>query len=358
MDKKQIAGVVVVIVSLLFITEQFYFGQGTTRSNPITPGTNVSGTTVFNGTIRTYDPLLVVGVNTSQADLDMIKSIDAVKGVRTNPQGYIIDVETRDDVYPIALKLREKNITAYAVANIALTDTVKVDTPQGLVNASAIGGVVRVITEPLLDVDSPVTVSMIAVVNNGILIDYRSAEILLQSLDLQLDAIVERLDAKVYSYSIPWQNRTDVGNLSDLGEVDYKGIDSIVFKTPLNTSQILVKKKFPYISYIDASSAQVSPGFNNISLIAENFADTPFTLPPSRLTITTNKTLSLPFNGTVLYNYVLALNQSSTRYIFPSGSFFIQSEKELRENSTIRMNVSAVGIGDRIISVKRVSLPS
>lgn len=359
MDRKQIAGIVVVIVSLLLVTESFYFG-GNFLGGPasgVKPGTNVSGTAVFNGTIRTYNPIIIIPLNTSADLVAQIKARPDVRALRNDSQVYIIDTDTRDDVYPIAQFLRTLNITGYSVANVAASDVIPVTTPLGIVNATVPSGVVQVITEPLVDADTEVEVSIVAVVADGQVVDIRSAAIKTQDLQLQLEARVAALDHKTYSYVIPWENRTQV-DLSGFPQYDYKKLDSIIFTVPLNVSQVLVKKQFPYITYIGTDSAQVEPSFSNASLVAENFADVGYTLPPSMLTILTNGTPDLPFNSTVAYAYDLELLQNQTPYRFPTGSFFVETDHELTVNGTITLNISAVGLGDRILAIRSVSPPS
>jgi hypothetical protein len=357
MDRKTIAGVVVVIVSVLFITEQFYFGGFNSPSGPTGSGRNESGTAVFNGTIRTYDPIIVIPLNTSYDILSQIKSRPDVRDLRNDSQTYIIDTETRDDVYPISQFLRSVNVTGYSVANVAASDVIQVKTPLGIENATVPNGVVRVVTEPLVDSDTQVAVSMVATVSDGLVIDIQSTSLLLQSMDLQVGARVAALDHKTYSYVIPWENRTQLGDLSSYGQYNFKKVDTIVFTTPLNVSQVMVKKQFPYVTYIDTGSAQVEPSFSNATLVALNFADTQYALPDSTLTIMTNETPDLPFDPAVDYTYELVLS-NDTNYTFPVSSFLVDSNLELPLNSTITMNMSVVALGDKVLAIKSVSPPS
>ncbi len=360
MDRKQIAGIVVVIVSLLLVTESFYFGGAGIFSGSTSgpkPGTNVSGIAEFNGTIRTYNPLIIIPLNTSTDVISQLKARSDVRAVRNDTQYYLIDTDTRDDVYPIAQFLRTLNVTGYSIANVAASDVIPFTTPLGIVNATVPSGVVQVVTEPLVDSDTEVEVSMVAVVQDGQVIDIRSAAIKTQDLNLQLQAKVASLDHKTYSYVIPWENRTGL-NLSNFTSYDFNKLDSIIFTTPLNVSQVIVKKQFSYITYIGTDSAQVDPSFSNASLVAENFADVGYTLPSSSLTILTNDTPELPFNSTVSYSYDLELLQDQTQYKFPTGSFFVETDHELPVNGTITLNISAVGLGDRILAIRSVSPPS
>jgi hypothetical protein len=359
MDTKDMIKIVLVVgVVILFMAESFYIGGGFFKPTSTTAptGTNITGTSVFNGTIRTYDPILIIPINTSQPVIDQLRLRSGVRDVKTTQTDIRVQTETRDDVYPLGAWLRSMNVTSYSIANIAVNRNIEVLTATGKINATVPGGIVRILTEPVLDVDHEVTVSMGAIINTNQLIDYTSASLLLEQLDLEVNASVIKLDNKVYSYSIPWESRNSIGNLSQYGVVDYKKLDSIIFNPPLTINQIFTKKMFPYIVYIDASSAQVSPSFDNITQIRTNFQDTPFTLPDSKLTIQTNRSLDLPFNSTVEYNYVFKLQNPA--YKFDNETITLNTLREYDLNSTVGLNLSVLVLGDKVISIKRVLLPS
>jgi len=353
-----VKAILIVLVSLLFLTEYFWFGggykSGGTTTTPV--GQNITGTAVFNGTIRTYDPLLLLPSNTSQQIIDSLRLHPGVLDVKTEESRITVQTETRDDVFPIGSWLRSQNATAYAIANVAVTHDIEVDTATGKINASVSGNIIRVVTEPLLDVDSPVSVKMVAIVNSGMLVDYGSAQLLLNEVNVLLDATVESQNSNVYTYSIPWEKRDSLGNLSIYSLAEFNRVDSVIFKTPLTVSQILEKKMFPYVVYIDSSSATVDQNFDNLTALETNFADTPFSLPNSTLAITANSTPSIPFEPSVRYSYLVRIQNTS--YDFGDSALSVEADKEYALNSTVELNVSALALGDKIISLRRVSLPS
>ncbi|MFH0884432.1 MAG: hypothetical protein V1861_01860 [Candidatus Micrarchaeota archaeon] len=358
-DKKYIIAGIAVIAILMFLLEPFQWGSGLSKpsSSGLPTGKNVTGTAIFNGTIRTYDPIMFIPIDTNQSVIDKIRLNESVLNIQQQQNAYMIQIQTRDDVFPLASWLRGMNVTGYSIANVAVNQQIKVDTAAGEQNATVPAGVVRVVTEPMLDADSQVTVSMIAVLRDGVLIDYSSASIVLEQIDLLLDTRVESLDGAVYRYTIPWGERNSIGDLSRYGsDAVYKKVDSIVFNTPLTVSQIMTKKQFPYIVYIDAGSAQVEQTFSNVTELQTNFADTPFTLPDSILTITTNETPELNFTGSVTYRYTLSPINSS--YDFGPDQIVVEGATHYDINSTVQLNISALALGDKILSIKRVSLPS
>lgn len=359
-SKDNVKVALIVLVVVLFLTESFYFGGGFFRAGePSGPdGSNVSGTAEFNGTIRTYDPVLLVPSNTSQSVIEKLRLQDGVSTVRSDPDYpdfLIVDTQTRDDVYPIASWLHSMNASSLSIANVAVNRNIEVDTVSGRVNATLAGGVVRVLTEPLLDAESEVAVSMIAVLRGSQVIDYRSASLMLQTLELSLKADVESIESTTYSYSVPWGERNGIEGLDDY-DYEYERRDSIVFLTPLDVGQILTKKQFSYITYIDSGSALVEQSFDNVTLLSENFKDTPYWLPNSTLTIKADEEPDIPLEPQVAYRYRLRLIDPG--YGLDNETLVMESDREYDVGSTLDVNMTILALGQNLVSVKRVSLPS
>ncbi len=353
--------IIMAVLVILFLTEIVAF-KGTIPSLNLGGAStyNTTGTTTFNGSIRTYDPVLLVPVNTSAEIIDQLKTRPEVKSVNIEADGYLIDTETRDDVFPLATYLRSMNVTSFSVANIIMPQVLVVSTSNGTINASA-SGVVRVMTPPLLDVDNVVSVSMTAIVDdNGNLIDYTNANIMTQNIAQRFNASIIGLESKSYSYTIPWANRSGLGNLSQYGTVVYKERDSIIFTTQLSVTQTIQKKQLPYITYIGPDSADVEQSFTDANLVAQDFNDTNYTLPDSQLVIIANSSLgedpAVPFNATVTYTYSVALQNST--YDFGTIPLTVVSDKEYADNQSVAVDISAVSLGDKVIELTSASIPS
>ena len=355
MDKKTmklLIQIIVVVIALSFLTEIFYF-KGSLPSfdmGDVVAQKNISGTAIFNGTIRTYDPLLAIAKNTSASVLDQLRKREDVKDVQLDQDSYVITPDTRYDVFALASYLRTLNVSSLSIANVVLPQKIEVETANGTINASS-EGVVRIPTEPLVDVDTEVTVSMSATVADGVLISYNAPSIQMQQLSLQLDGTIAQVNSNIYSYAIPWENRTL--DLSSYGDVKYNRVDSVIFKTPLNVTQIMAKKAFPYVTFISADSATVEKDFSNITELETNFADTPYTLPPSTLRITANETPDIPFNATVRYRYMVSTNST-----YDFGDFTMESDKQYSAGDSVKVGVQATTLGNRILSITSVSFPS
>ncbi len=349
MDKTLIMKILVVAAVLLFITSSIRL-PGPSANNNILGEENITGYITFNGTIRTYDPFLLIPSNTNESVLNEVRAMEGVRAVRPGQQGYFIDTETRDDVYPVSSALREMNVSGLSVANIAAPTIMQLQFGFDFINVTT-PGVVRVVTEPLLDAGDDVTVTMVGISNNGYLIDYHSQAIQIDTVQLQAEAEVISLDYKEYVYTIPWEERNSI----DGTEGDYRKVDTLIFDPPLVISQIIEKKQYQYITYIDAGSAQILSGFDNKSQVLIDFQDTDVAFPDSILTIKTNGTPDIDYEGTVTYSYTLHLTVPEG-YEMDDPSLAFSSEEELDE--TLVLDIEALVAGSRIISVESVSLPS
>ncbi len=359
MDKTDIIKILVAVIVIGFITEQFYFGYigGSKRPTTLTGGQNITGTAVFNGTIRTYDPILGLPVDTNQSIIDQLRSMDGVKDVTAQNSVILVQTETRDDVYPLAVFLRQNNVTSFSIANIALPPLIEVSVDNAKINVTTNNAIVRVQTEPLLDADSDVTVSMSAVVNDELLVGYDSPNILLNRITLETNATLASLNYKTYRYIIPWESRNSLNNLSEY-DYHYTKVNTIIFNPPLTIAQVLAKKVFPYLIYIDASSAEVVPEFSNSSQVLLNFEDTNVTFPSSLLEIKTNETPDLSFDYTVRYTYLLTLPQTLNGYELGNISFLGETATMHELNTTMPLNVTIIAIGNKVISVSPSGLSS
>lgn len=361
MNKKILIQIAVVAIVLLFILEFFFLGGGGTQlfsmfSPGQTEGVEVTGETTFNGTIRTYDPFVAFSTATDQSILNEVKAREEVIDVIIDGQYYVAQTETRDDVYPLASYLRSKGVDCFSKANVVFPPTIEVQLAGGnMIEAYPPESVVGIYVEPVLDAGNEVTVYMEVILVNDMITGYASASLLMETTSILVDATVEQLNYKMYSYSIPWESRNSLGDLEQYGEVEYNKIDSMVFNPPLDAGQIVLKKQFSYIEYIDSGSAQVQSDFDNVSQLEKNFQDVSFTLPPSTLAIKTNETPDIPFNATVTYNYNIMFLENSTDYEFDSLSFDIELNEEQEINNTIELNVSVVVAGTKIVSVGEIT---
>ncbi|MDD5339966.1 MAG: hypothetical protein PHV13_01815 [Candidatus ainarchaeum sp.] len=355
--KSMIITIVVVAIVVGFITELFYFGGSYTLDfgGSLAAAKNVTGTAAFNGTIRTYDPVVGIPVNTSQAVLGQVRKMPGVKDVRVQAGIILVDTETRDDVYPLALALRQMNLSPVTiVANIAIPPELEVATSNGTVTASTLNtrGVVRLETEPFVDAGSEVPVAMTAVLSEGMLIDYYSARIVAERRSIIANATVVELLNATFTYSIPWEERDiDAGSLAGYS-YDYRKVNTIVFSPELNVTSVFMKKALPYVTFIGPASAEVSPDFTNMSAVRGDFAETSVSFPGSTLTVTGKEAPGLAMEpSAVSYAYRLALPQSAEGYALGGVEFVMASPSKLDAGSAVPLNVTLLMIGANVFSV-------
>lgn len=366
MERKNLLTMIIVVALVLgFITELFYFGGSFSLpflgGQSSQPSENVTGNVTFNGTIRTYEPVLGIPVNTSAALLDGIRKLPGVKDVRTQSTLILVDTETRDDVYPLAVALREMNLSPIiGVANIAIPPELTVETAGGPVNATALNGMVQIETEPLVDAGGEVPVSMGAVVRDGLLLGFYNQQVVSSRSSFMADAAVESLTNMTMSYVIPWEARDSIG-LQDLAAYDYqyRKTNTVVFSPPLTVGDIKARKSLPYITYIDAGSAEVAPNFTSTDGVAGDFADVNVTFLPSALVIRAPSVPelkgrdggSLDYAPSISYSYVLRLPGTVGGYDIGDVAFEKQTGSPLELNSTVQVNVTILALGSKVLSV-------
>ncbi|MBN1170424.1 hypothetical protein JXA56_05335 [Candidatus Micrarchaeota archaeon] len=336
MNSKQI---IVLAVALLFISSSLFIGGSFNFFQEEAKEEKITGQVVFDGVIRTYDPYIYVPSNTSNEVLQDLLDMDGVSSVVLEGQYYVIKTDTRDDVYNVAEYLRSKSVNSLAIANVVAPNQMQLNTGMEILNVTFGLGSVRLVSEPVLDSDEKATVSMIAIAEKGFIIEYDSAGFIFLEKQVQLNATIDKRSVK-YIYSVPWEDRNSV-NVSG----DYKKTDSLLFEPPLDPGQIMTKKQFDYIEYIDAHSAQVYADFDDRGQIEENFADVSVHFPSS--TLTTSEP-DLDYNSSKLYLYSLTLE--SDEYNIKQKELEIETTEEYGDSFVY--NANALISGDTIISIR------
>lgn len=318
-------------------------------------GTIETGTTEFTGVIRTYDPVLVVTPALDEDIAGELRAIEGVEDISPSAEGTLINTETRDDVYPIGVFLRERNVTAYSVANIAMPPFVEVEFGNGsVINASAGSIAVRVVTEPIVDVDTEVRITMVAQVRNGMLYNYGSPLLVTEEKELEVRSTVLSVE-HIYTYLVPWEDRNsvDIEDIDD-GEVEYQKKNTVFFNQPIGVEEVMEKKNLDYVEYIDQYSIECNENFTNITVVEKDFVNVTF--PDSVLTVVSNQSIELEYEGSVIYQYTLSMpseadgiNLETTEIGLKSGSFHAI-------NSTVTLKISGTVIGDRMVAIKSTVL--
>ena len=318
-------------------------------------GETETGMAEFSGMIRTYDPFLVVVSEIDEDTIEELRGMEGVDDISPSPDGMMIKTETRDDVYPVGVYLRERNITALAVANIAVPSVIEVEFASGSVeNASAGNFAVRLATEPLVDVDTSVTVRMIAEIDNGMIVGYGSPVLVSEDKEIEVDAAV--LEAEyIHTYLIPWHERNNVSteDLEGYGTVQYEKKNSVLFNQPLTMDGVMEKKNLDYVEYIDQYSIECDEYLTNVTQIENDFGQN-ITFPDSILTIVSNETLELGYAGSVLYSYVVLLPDEADGIVLEANEMELESEDYYNVNSTIRLKITGTVIGGKMVAVKSI----
>lgn len=361
MDRKDLLKIVVLVGTAIMVGSMLAPGLlrfGLPGSGPVA-GEILSGIAVFNGTIRTYEPFLVVTGQLPESVKNKLLLDEGVRSVNPSSEGHVINVTTRDDVYPVAQLLKKDNIESTTVANIILPVSVELKLSNGTKTKVVSVGTVQVWTEPLVDVDTTVIVSMVASAQDGRLLSYSSAVLLADKVDVSGNATVVSLLGKEYSFTVPWEKRDQVdetalkskyGNAS----VKFTRNDYVSFPTSLTVAQITDKKNLAYITFISDTGASISKNFTNKTQVLSDFGNITAVFPDSDLRLITNKTVDLPFNSTLLNSYSISLPSSLDGYSLDSKLYQLKLSKDYSVNETVNVTVSGTAIGNRIVKVESI----
>ncbi|MFH1222489.1 MAG: hypothetical protein V1492_05390 [Candidatus Micrarchaeota archaeon] len=346
-----------VLAVLIFIFEIVAFGFiGGSGWSIFGNGDNAQaeklGQVEFKGSIRTYEPILVVPVGRLRGSMfNDIRSMAGVKEVTDEAGNTVIQLETRDDVYPVAAELKKKNITTYSVANIAPPGVATVVLQGGdSINVSFGNVAVRVETEPIVPPDTQVTVTMVVSVLNGQITGYQGALIKTEENVIALRGKVQS-ELIVYTYSIPWseRNNVDVAALQQYGAVQYDKKNIGFFSSELTQQQIVLAKQFSYVTYIDKKSVVLEENFTDAAKAATDLGSN-ITFTQSTLTVRTNQTLDLNYTGSSRYAYVVKLEQSD--YTVPEALQLITVESDSQLNATeVQLSVRGKFVGNVLIDM-------
>ncbi|MGV8085739.1 MAG: hypothetical protein ACP5N9_05815 [Candidatus Bilamarchaeum sp.] len=354
MNKQDIIKLVVVLVVIGFVAEQYYFSSQGAGFNIFNlggsnTGSASNGTTTFKGTVRNYDNILVLDINTSQETVEQIRNLEHVRSITQQPGYWLVTMQSREDVPALAKFLNNKNVNSLARVNINIPETILVDTANGVINVSTYSQnqVIKLVTTPVVESGDEVSISMRATVQNKVLVSYDSAQIALQNVELLVDVSIVKLNQIVYELNVPWEERNSL-NTSNSSRM----INTIVFGSPLTNQQMMEKRQLSYITYISSESAEVEANFTDKNRVISDFNGTAITFVPSRSIITSDHPLNITSNSTVKYNYNILFPDQVGRYRSENVSFDMDFSEPKQVNSTVQLNISALVIGQKLYSVK------
>jgi hypothetical protein len=347
--------ILALVAVAIFIFEMIAIGVlgGGSGGGGTTAGDIQTGTAEFSGVIRTYDPVLVATPALDEGLANELRAMEGVKDVSPSAEGTVINTETRDDVYPIAMYLREKNVTTYGVANIAMPPFVEVEFGNGsAANASAGNVAIRIVTEPIVDADTEVRITMIAQVRNGMLYDYGSPLIVTEEEEVEVESTV--LSVKyIYTCLIPWEKRNSV-SLENLTGADYQIKNTVLFGQPLTVDEVMEKKTLEYVEYIDQYSIECDENFTNITAVENDFGNVTF--PDSVLTVVSNESVELEYEGSVVYSYVFSLPSEADGITLETSETELESDRFYAPDSTVMLQITGTVVGDRMVTIDNIVL--
>lgn len=315
------------------------------------------GGTEFQGSIRTYEPFLFISSKEQLGGniINEIKEMPGVTQLTTEAGGIIIHLDTRDDVYPVAVALRKKNITAYSLANIAAPAEVPVLLENGqVVNASWSVAAVRAETLAVIPVDSVVTVKMMVLVEDNKIIQYGNAIIKTDEKTLSFEG--EVLDEKIRQvFYVPWEKRNDVDlALFENMTFSYEKSSLAIFSEELPVEKTVLARQLDYVVYVDKKSAVFADNFTDAGRASADLG-VPLVFQPSLLTVEGGEEVELPYNSTRSYLYEIKI--LLPEYYLPEEFQVLEIEsREPIAGQKVNMSAMVSAVGPVVLDIENVTL--
>ncbi len=304
------------------------------------------GETEFQGSIRTYEPFLFIPSKEALSGtmVHEIKALSGVTQLSSEATGTVIYLETRDDVYPVALALKKKNITVYSLANIAAPAEFPVLLENGqTINATGSAVAIRVETQPMIPPDSIVTIKMAVMVENNRIVQYGNALIKTENKMLSFEGEVQKQRIRQMFY-IPWDERNDLDTapLENL-TFQYEKNNLAVFSVELPLEKVMAVRELDYVLYVDKKSAVFAENFTDAERAESDFGVS-LAFQPSLLVVESEEGLELPYNSTSLYIYEIKLSLPDYSVPDELRVLTIESSNRItRQKVNVSATVSAVG---------------
>jgi hypothetical protein len=354
MKKDDIIKILVIIVVIGFIIEMFAFTRGPLVTNQQNKETEeiLFGYAEFYGTLRSYQPYLIINNNINKTTQQLIKADKRVEDVRESAAGIVVALKEKRDVVDVYNFLKDMNITSYSDADIELPYFLELNLANGgVVNVSSGGALITKRIEPFINQNSKIKMRIDIIAKNGVMTGYQSVVILPEKVLLTLNATVKKLYSRAFFYTIPWENRNNI-NVEELKNnfgkenVNYSKKDYIVFKRSLNTSEIEEKKNLPYIKFITEKTATVDANFSDKEIVKNDFGDI-VEFPASILQIRSNETPNVEYEKNQSFYYVITIKDDN--YSLPK-ELIVETQRIYEEGSNITVNIEALAIGNHILN--------
>ena len=370
---KKYGFVIILLIIVGFIAEMAAPGllRGKWEIDNKANGQQMTGLTVFNGTIRTYEPVLFVQGNINQSIMDILQNDTRISTITKDQQGWLINVTIRDDVYELAADIKKSyNLTSNSVANIILPPQIVVYLQNGsIVNTStstyiSYFGPLKLWTEPMVEADSVVLVRMQATVQGDSLIGSANPTILAPRINLTTNATITKLITREIIYSIPFEDRNAI-NVTLLEEtygnenVSYLKNSFIEFNESLTVTQIMQKSNLSYITHIGQDSANIKDNYNDSESIKNDFTGLSVTFPYSILKISSEKvsiSMISKYKSNTLYKYYISVPKEEQGYSLPQDEqkYYVITNRTALLNSTVNVTIDGITIGNSFVRIDSV----
>jgi hypothetical protein len=296
-----------------------------------------------------------------QSLIEDLKMKEGVKSVNPVADGYLINTTTREDVFSLAEFLRSKSIGSFAYASIIMPASISIKLDNGSIVDVNSAGAVRILTQPLVDIDSEVPIRMSATVQDGELLRYSSPVILTKSAIINGNASVVSFVGSEHKFMVQWENRTSVDTVkleNEYGNVTFKRNDFVTFPVKLTIAEMAGKNTLPYVTYVSESSVSVLANFTDKGTLQADFGNVSIVFPDSELVLKSDKNVTLPYDNSVKYSHLVSLNGTLSGYEISNQEITINLDRKYANGEQVAVSINAVVIGNKIVKISSVAQSS
>ncbi len=360
--KDDIIKIIVILIVVGFITEMFQWFGPHWQTTPGIPIGADNGTikviAEFNATLSEYKPYLIIKGELNKTTEDAIKTDKRVEDIIKNPEGSVVSIKKKEDVFEVYTSIKAMDVSATTDAKINLPYFIEMTLDNGSsMNVSSSGMAITSRIEPLAKPPSVIKIKMTAIVKDGVIVGYQSLSLVPEKITLYLNGTIKDVYSNVFLYSIPWEMRDNI-NIEDLkaeygmSNVNYSKNNYILFKRDLTASEIQEKKNLTYVVMITDKSALINESFTTKEKIIKDFGDI-VNFPNSMLRLEANETPQLNYSKQEFHYYLVNVNATAYSLL---EELKAKSSKKYNISDNVTLEIEGLAVGQQLINIANIKI--
>lgn len=358
-DTTKIIFSILTLVAFLASTYYIYLGGFANQTKQI-QSQSVNGISDFNATLRFYESFIKIP-SINQSLISKISQNPQVEDVFSDKDGYIVSIKDRQNVPTVYKFLTNMGLRGQSQATLQAPDTIYLNTADGLIPIQSNSLLLKYYIEPIFDIGANLSLRMVAVAQDGALIQYNNPTISTASFNQSYTGTIDKLVLVSANYYVPWEKRSEFDplklNIQENVTFNYTKKNFALFNKSLTIEQMKSIKLLSYVTFISDKVAYLNSSFADKNVLLSdlnriNVSSDQVILPDSVLTfqlvkdVSAINNLGLNFSNSLVYTYKINISEleNVTDYI-PNGVL----NKSYAPGQTISVSVTGSEVGGRLI---------